>query len=316
LPGIISGWIIIPGLYSIIIYHFIILGEEKFLENRMNLKVKVARLSIASNTLLIIMKLVVGILSGSVSIISEAIHSSMDLVAALIAFFSVKVSDIPPDSKHQYGHGKIENVSGVIEAVLIFVAAALIIIEGIRKLLGKPFELEIIWVGAIVMFVSAVVNTLVSRRLYRTARETKSIALEADALHLKTDVYTSLGVAIGLGLIIITRIKWLDPVIALMVACLIIYESFVLLRKAFFPLLDSSWSEDEIAILRNKLDQMKVNYHGLRTRTAGNYRFIDLHVVIPENESVANAHKYCDMIEEELSRIFENLSVTTHVEPS
>jgi cation diffusion facilitator family transporter len=262
------------------------------------------------------MKLVVGILSGSVSIISEAIHSSMDLVAALIAFFSVKVSDIPPDSKHQYGHGKIENVSGVIEAVLIFVAAALIIIEGIRKLLGKPFELEIIWVGAIVMFVSAVVNTLVSRRLYRTARETKSIALEADALHLKTDVYTSLGVAIGLGLIIITRIKWLDPVIALMVACLIIYESFVLLRKAFFPLLDSSWSEDEIAILRNKLDQMKVNYHGLRTRTAGNYRFIDLHVVIPENESVANAHKYCDMIEEELSRIFENLSVTTHVEPS
>ncbi len=282
----------------------------------MNQKVKVARLSIASNTLLIIMKLVVGILSGSVSIISEAIHSSMDLVAALIAFFSVRVSDTPPDSKHQYGHGKVENVSGVIEAVLIFVAAAWIIIEAVKKLLGKPFELEIIWIGAIVMFLSAAINTFVSRRLYKVARETKSIALEADALHLKTDVYTSLGVAIGLGLILITGIKWLDPVIALLVACIIIYESFVLLKKAFFPLLDSSWSDGDIEILRNKLDEMKVNYHDLRTRTAGNYKFIDLHIVIPENESVASAHKYCDMIEEELSKSFENLSVTTHVEPS
>lgn len=282
----------------------------------MNQKVKVARLSIASNSLLIIMKLIVGILSGSVSIISEAIHSSMDLVAALIAFFSVKVSDTPPDSKHQYGHGKIENVSGVIEAILIFVAAAWIIFEAVKKLLGKPFELEIIWIGAIVMFLSAVINTIVSTRLYKVARETKSIALEADALHLKTDVYTSLGVAVGLVLIFITGIKWLDPVIALLVACLIIYESFVLLKKAFFPLLDSSWSEADIDILRNKLLEMKVNYHDLRTRTAGNYKFIDLHIVIPENESVASAHKYCDMIEEELSKSFENLSVTTHVEPS
>jgi cation diffusion facilitator family transporter len=262
------------------------------------------------------MKLVVGILSGSVSIISEAIHSSMDLVASLIAFFSVRVSDTPPDSKHQYGHGKFENVSGAIEAILILMAAGWIIFEAVKKLLGKPFELEIIWVGAIVMFVSAVVNTLVSRKLYRTARETNSIALEADALHLKTDVFTSLGVAVGLGLIFITGIKWFDPVIAMMVACLIIYESVVLLRKAFHPLLDSSWNEADIAILRKKLDQMKVNYHDLRTRTAGNYRFIDLHIVIPENESVANAHKYCDMIEEELSKSFENLSVTTHVEPS
>ena len=282
----------------------------------MNRKVKVARLSIASNTLLIIMKLVVGILSGSVSIISEAIHSSMDLVAALIAFFSVKVSDTPPDSKHQYGHGKIENVSGVIEAILIFIAAGWIIMEAVKKLLGKPFELEIIWIGAIVMFISAGVNTFVSRRLYKVARETKSIALEADALHLKTDVYTSLGVAVGLSLILVTGIKWLDPIIALLVACLIIYESYVLLRKAFFPLLDSSWSEDDIVRLRKKLAEMNVNYHELRTRTAGNYKFIDLHIVIPENESVANAHKYCDMIEEELSKSFENLSVTTHVEPS
>jgi len=281
----------------------------------MNPKIKVARLSIASNTFLIIMKLVVGIISGSVSIISEAIHSSMDLLAALIAYFSVKVSDNPPDVRHPYGHGKVENISGVIEAILIFFAAALIIIGAVKKLAGKPYELEIIWIGALVMFASAVINSIVSHKLYKIARETKSIALEADALHLKTDVYTSLGVAVGLGLIAVTGIKWLDPIIAISVALLIIYESYLLLKKAFSPLLDTAWSEDEIKDLERKLSQMNVNYHDLRTRIAGNYRFIDMHVVIPENESVGDAHHYCDMIEEELSKTFEKLSVTTHVEP-
>ncbi len=281
----------------------------------MNPKTKVARLSIASNTFLIIMKLVVGIISGSVSIISEAIHSSMDLLAALIAYFSVKVSDNPPDVRHPYGHGKVENISGVIEAILIFFAAALIIIEAVKKLAGKPYELEIIWIGALVMFASAVINSIVSHKLYKIARQTKSIALEADALHLKTDVYTSLGVAVGLVLIFITGIKWLDPIVAICVAILILYESYSLLKKAFSPLLDTAWSEDEIKVLEGKLSQMKVNYHDLRTRIAGNYRFVDMHVIISENVSVGDAHKFCDMIEKELSKNYENLSVTTHVEP-
>ena len=282
----------------------------------MNPKVKVARLSIASNSFLIIMKLIVGIISGSVSIISEAIHSFMDLLAALIAFFSVRVSDNPPDSRHPYGHGKVENISGVIEALLIFLAAALIVTEAVKKLAGKPYDLEILWVGSLVMVISAVINSLVSHKLYITARETKSIALEADALHLKTDVYTSLGVAAGLGLIAITGIKWLDPVVAILVACLIIYESYSLLKRAFSPLLDTAWDDDEIRVLEGKLRDMNVNYHDLRTRIAGNYRFIDLHVVIPENESVGDAHKYCDMIEDELSKCYDKLSVTSHVEPS
>ncbi len=281
----------------------------------MNPKTKVARLSIASNTFLIIMKLVVGIISGSVSIISEAIHSSMDLLAALIAYFSVKVSDNPPDVRHPYGHGKVENISGVIEAILIFFAAALIIIGAVKKLAGKPYELEIIWIGALVMFASAVINSIVSHKLYKIARQTKSIALEADALHLKTDVYTSLGVAVGLVLIFITGIKWLDPIVAICVAILILYESYSLLKKAFSPLLDTAWSEDEIKVLEGKLSQMKVNYHDLRTRIAGNYRFVDMHVIISENVSVGDAHKFCDMIEKELSKNYENLSVTTHVEP-
>lgn len=281
----------------------------------MNAKVKTARLSIISNTLLILMKLVVGIITGSVSIISEAIHSSMDLIAAIIAFFAVKVSDTPPDPGHPYGHGKIENISGVIEAVLIFIAAILIIIEAIKKLLGAEIVLESIWIGSLIMVVSAVVNIIVSRKLYKTARETKSVALEADALHLKTDVYTSAGVAFGLLLILITGIKWLDPVVAILVALFIIKESFELLKRAFMPLLDSAWDDNEIESLERKLNELEVNYHSLRTRIAGNYRFIDIHVEIPANVSVGDAHKYCDMIENELMSEFENLSVTIHVEP-
>lgn len=281
----------------------------------MNAKVKVARLSIVSNTFLIIIKIAAGIISGSVSILSEAIHSSMDLVAAIIAFFSVKVSDNPPDSRHPYGHGKIENISGVIEALLIFVAAGWIIFEAVKKISGGVIELESIGLGSAVMVIAAIVNTLVSMRLYKVARETNSVALEADALHLKTDVYTSLGVAAGLGLIIITGRTWLDPVVAILVALFIIYESFSLLKKAFSPLLDEAWKPSDVIDLEVALADLKVNYHELRTRIAGNYRFIDLHVEIPEHVSVGDAHRYCDQIEDELKKRFENLNIVIHVEP-
>lgn len=282
----------------------------------MNAKVSVARLSIISNTLLIIMKLAAGIISGSVSIISEAIHSSMDLLAALIAFFSVRVSDNPPDSRHPYGHGKIENISGVIEALLIFLAALWIIFEAVKKLIEGSFELDSVAIGSAVMVVSAIVNTIVSRRLYKVARETNSVALEADALHLKTDVYTSLGVAAGLGLIILTGINWLDPVVAILVALFIIRESYHLLKKAFTPLLDTAWESEDISALEQTLNDLEVNYHDLRTRIAGNYRFVDLHIQIPQEESVGHAHDYCDKIENELTSKYDNLTVTIHVEPT
>jgi cation diffusion facilitator family transporter len=281
----------------------------------MKAKVSVARLSILSNTLLIIMKLIAGLISGSVSIISEAIHSSMDLIAAIIAFISVRVSDNPPDSRHPYGHGKLENISGVIEALLIFVAAIWIIIEAMKKFFGEKTELDSIALGAIVMIISSLVNIIVSRRLYKVARETNSVALEADALHLKTDVYTSLGVAVGLVLIMVTGISWLDPLVAILVALFIIRESYHLLARAFTPLIDTAWNVKEIEELERILSGMEVNYHDLRTRKAGNYRFIDLHVEIPEDVSVGSAHDYCDRIEDELSGNYQNLTVTIHVEP-
>jgi cation diffusion facilitator family transporter len=280
----------------------------------MNTKVNVARLSVLSNMFLIALKVLAGFFSGSVSIISEAIHSAMDLIAAIIAFFSVKISDTPSDVGHPYGHGKIENVSGVIEALLIFAAAIWIIIEAIKKLI-HPGEIESIEWGSLVMFISAIVNWFVSKRLYRVAKATDSVALEADALHLKTDVYTSLGVAFGLLLIWITKLQMLDPIVAIIVAILILKESYQLMRRAFNPLLDSAWEKEEYDRLIDLLNELDVSYHNLKTRKAGQFRFVDFHLEMEGNTKLGNVHNFCDEIEKRLQNEFTNLEVNIHAEP-
>lgn len=280
----------------------------------MTKKVKVARLSVFSNSLLIVLKVITGLITGSVSIVSEAIHSGMDLLAAVIAFFSVRISDHPSDDRHPYGHGKFENVSGVIEALLIFIAAFWIIYEAVHKLI-TPGTIESVGWGSVVMLISAAVNFFVSKRLYKVAKETESVALDADALHLKTDVYTSLGVGVGLLLIEITGYQILDPIVAILVALLILKESLHLLRRAFFPLLDTSWDKEEYNRLVNILEQMNVSYHDLKTRKAGNYRFVDFHIEMPSEMQLANVHEFCDRIETRLMREFRNIKVSIHAEP-
>ncbi|HJZ40465.1 MAG TPA: cation diffusion facilitator family transporter [Bacteroidales bacterium] len=280
----------------------------------MNEKVNTARLSILSNCGLIILKVLAGLFSGSVSIISEAIHSGMDLLASVIAFFSVKMSDIPPDKEHPYGHGKFENVSGVVEAVLIFVAAGWIIFEAIHKIIS-PAEVTNLEIGVAVMAVSAVVNFLVSRKLYKVAKKTDSIALEADALHLKTDIYTSAGVAAGLLLIWLTGWHFLDPFVAILVALLIIKESYNLLRRAYSPLLDASLSQDETLLISEVMLKRGLSYHNLRTRKSGQYRFADLHLEMKENMTLKEVHDICDEIENEIKNRIRHIEIQIHVEP-
>ncbi|SFC28425.1 cation diffusion facilitator family transporter [Clostridium uliginosum] len=283
----------------------------------MNDKIKVARLSIYSNTTLILLKLVVGLISGSVSIISETIHSTMDLLASVIAFLSVKISSKPADEEHPYGHGKYENVSGVIEALLIFVAAIFIIVEGINKLF-HPKDIGSIGLGFIVMFISAFINYIVSKKLYKVAKEQDSIALEADALHLKTDVYTSLGVGGGLLLIWITGLNFLDPVVAILIAIFILKEAYHLLISAFNPLLDVKLSEEEIKIITqqiNKHSSVFCDYHNLRTRKSGIIKYIDLHLVFPQNMSVKTAHDLCNTIETDVEKLLKNTEILIHLEP-
>jgi len=280
----------------------------------MNKKVSVARLSVASNTLLIVLKLLAGLMSGSVSIISEAIHSMMDLLAAVIAFFAVRISDNPADEKHPYGHGKFENVSGVIEAFLIFVAAVWIIIEAVQKLMSKEAS-GFLGVGIAVMFISAMVNIFVSRRLYKVAKETDSMALEADALHLKTDVLTSLGVAVGLSLIYITGLQILDPIVAILVALMIMRESYFLLIRAYRPLLDTALEQEELQIINTVFLENKVDYHELKTRKSGNNKFIEFHLEFNPEAKILDAHNRCDEIEDLLKSKLDHLTVTIHVEP-
>jgi len=285
------------------------------------LKESTARLSVISNTGLVLMKFIVGTAIGSVSIISEAIHSSMDLIAALIAFFSVRKSAEPPDAQHEFGHGKFEDISGLIEALLIFIAAVLIIWEAAQKLLGESSELSnpdlLIW-GIAVMGISALVNWYVSNRLFKVAKQSESIALESDAWHLRTDVYTSLGVFIGLILIRLTGIAILDPLIAIGVAIVIMKAAYDLTRRSLSDLIDHSIPPaDEKRIQEIICDHASIyaGFHDLKTRRSGPEIFIEFHLVVPGNISVLQSHDLADHLEADLKTEFPRANITIHAEP-
>lgn len=283
-----------------------------------NKKAKAARLSIVSNSVLIVLKLIVGFAMQSVSVISEAVHSSIDLVAALIAYFSVRESAKPADETHRYGHGKIENVSGTIEAVLIFAAGVYIIFEAIKKLLTGHSEVDSLGIGAAVMGFSAVVNWFISNYLLRVAKESDSVALEADAMHLRTDVYTSVGVFGGLIAIHFTGFTMLDPIIAIGVALIIFKAAYDLTRNAFLQILDISLPEADEKIIHETLQSYAARfseYHKLRTRKAGAERHIDMHLVVPKGMTVEESHRLSDEITAKIKHRLGMSHVLVHIEP-
>lgn len=275
-----------------------------------------AKLSILSNSLLILMKITVGILSGSVSIISEGIHSTMDLFAAMVAYISIKIASRPADEDHQYGHDKIENISGVIESLMIFIASFLILFEAVKKVIN-PEPIENAYLGVIVMGTSALVNFFVSKKLYKVAKKEGSIALEADALHLKADVLTSLCVAIGLLIIQFTNIYILDSLVAIVVAIFILKEAYELLAKAFNPLIDISLTKEDMKSINveiEKYSEQICKFENLRTRNGGSTKYIDFTLTTPENLTVKEAHDICDKIEEGISSNIKNTSIMIHIE--
>ena len=283
----------------------------------MNKKTRAAALSVASNTLLILLKITAGILTGSVSLIAEAVHSSMDLAAAVIAFFSVRVSDKVPDEEHPFGHGKAENVSGVAEGLLIFIAAGIIIYEAIHRIIAAA-RLETVELGMAIMALSIVVNVLVSRYLVRTAKQTDSLALEADAKHLSTDVLTMVGVFVGLALVRITGLNIFDPITALLVALMIIKAAYDITKKSYGGLIDNrlpAAEEAAIAEVINEHTGVLVGFHELRTRKAGSKRFVELHLVMPNKVNLEEAHEMCDHLENDMKDRLLNVDVNIHVEP-
>ena len=283
-------------------------------------KRNVAALSVISNSVLVVFKLVAGISIGSIGIISEAVHSGIDLIASGIAFISVKKSGMPPDECHAYGHGKYEDISGMAEALLIFAAAGIILWEALQKLLfgGEPLSGEFLTVGIIVMFISACANWFVSSRLFKVADETGSIALESDGWHLRTDVYTSLGVFAGLIIIKITGLEIIDPLIAVGISLIIIHTAYGLVKRSFWDLTDKSLPSGDIREIENIILQNcgeSCSYARVRTRRSGPDRHVEFDLIVPPEMDVATAHDLTENIEEHFYRHYGQVYVTIHIEP-
>lgn len=279
---------------------------------------RAARLSIISNTALTLLKLVTGILSGSISVIAEAIHSGNDLLASLLAFYAVRKAAEPADDEHGYGHGKFESLSAFVEAAMIVAAALMVMAGAVRRIMqGGPSEIEHGW-ALTAMGISAVVNVAVSRYLFKVARKHDSMALEADAWHLSADVYTSAGVFAALILITLTDLHILDPIAALLVGFLILFQGGRIGREALGQLLDRSLPTEEMTALRAVLDEhddLYMDYHRLRARKAGRERQIDLHIVTCPQVTVEQAHAVCDHLERDIQLKLRHTRVVIHVEP-
>jgi cation diffusion facilitator family transporter len=288
-------------------------------------KAAVAWLSVISNATLVALKLVVGLLIGSVSILSEAIHSGVDLLAAVIALAAVKTASRPADSGHPFGHGKVENISGTVEAILIFGAAIWIVYEAVMKFIHRT-EIDAGkwgW-GAAVMLLSVAANIVVSKLLFKVAKQTGSIALEADGWHLRTDVYTSIGVMTALAVVWAVEefwdvnIQWLDPAAAIFVALLILRAAYELTVRAAMDLMDVKLPAEEEAWIRQLILGLAPTvrgFHQLRTRKAGANRFVEFHMFVEGTMTVADSHRLSHQVAHKIEDHFPGSSVIIHVEP-
>lgn len=286
-------------------------------------KTLAATLSVCSNAFLVAGKLAVGIAIGSVSVVSEAIHSAVDLLAAMIAWFAVRFSDQPADERHPYGHGKMENLSGAVEAILIFFAGAWIIWEAVHRLVDGGNVESPGW-GVLVMGVSSALNLAVSANLMRVGRKHDSMALVADAMHLRTDVWTSVGVLVGLlalslGKLLLPGVdlSWLDPASAIAVACLILKAAWDLTMQATGALLDEALpaSEVEEIISFARAERNIKSLHDLRTRRSGAERVVDAHVGVPADLTVFEGHATARRFKDRVVERWSNANVNLHVDP-
>jgi cation diffusion facilitator family transporter len=282
-------------------------------------KARAARFSIVSNTALIVLKVVAGVITGSVAIITEAVHSAVDLVASIVAYFSVRKAEEPADRSHPYGHEKVENLAAALEGVLIVLGAAIIIYEAIGKL-SSGAKVEKLGIGIGVIAFSAAVNFAISGYLYRQAKLTDSPALEGDAAHLRTDAITSLGVLLALAVVAITGVQELDAIAALVVACAIVFAGVRLVSRSSRVLVDEALPDDELARIGEAIEGYGapevIGYHKLRARRAGSRRYIDLHVQFSRGTSLERAHQLSHELQRAIrSAIGGAADVLIHLEP-
>jgi cation diffusion facilitator family transporter len=281
-------------------------------------KSRAAALSIASNLVLIAIKLAAGAITGSIAIVTEAIHSLIDLVASVIAFVSVRKAGEPADADHPYGHEKVESLAAAIEGMLILVGAGIIVYEATHRLVVGS-QVETLGVGIAVMGFSVLANLVVSTVLSRRAKEDDSPALEADAAHLRTDALTSAGVLVGLALVQVTDIVAFDSITALVVAAAIVTAGLRILRRSSGVLIDEALPGDEMDRIEAAIAAARTpevaGYHKLRARRAGSRRYIDFHVQYRSGTSLERAHELAHQMRGEIEAEIRRADVLIHVEP-
>jgi len=276
---------------------------------------RAACLSIISNTGLVIVKIAAGLVTGSISVLAEGIQSTVDILASVMIYASVRVVERPPDRGHPYGHGKFESLTSSIQMLLILGSTAFILYQAYQRLL-HPRMPDVDWgIGA--MSIAVVVDLAVSSHLQRVARQTESLALEAEAQHLRSDMYASAGVL--LGLVAVRHTGWapLDPIIAALLTLVVIVNAIRLMRTSLRPLLDQSLPTSEEAQIRRALDAdgRVMGFHKLRTRQAGAQRHADVHVMLDDSLTLSEAHTIGEEIERAIRKTLPNLDVVVHVEP-
>ncbi|WP_291993522.1 cation diffusion facilitator family transporter [Candidatus Accumulibacter sp. ACC003] len=276
-----------------------------------------AWLSIGAALATIALKSAAWLMTGSVGLLSDALESLVNLAGALMALAMLSIAEKPADEGHAFGHGKAEYFSSGFEGLLILVAAGAIAMTAVQRLLD-PQPLEQLGIGLAVSLAAAIVNLVVGRILLLAGKRQRSIALEADARHLLTDVWTSAGVIVGVGAVAITGWSWLDPAVALLVAANIVWAAWGLLRRSGGGLMDGSVPPGEYAQVLTVLERYRlqgIDFHALRTREAGARSFISLHVLVPGAWTVTRAHQLVEELDREIRRELPHATVFTHIEP-
>lgn len=277
-----------------------------------------AWLSIAAAVLTIGLKSGAYLLTGSVGLLSDALESVVNLAAAVVALIALRIAARPPDDTHPFGHTKAEYFSSIFEGALILVAAGGIVYTALPRLV-QPQPLERVGLGLAISLLASLVNLGVALTLYRAGKQRSSITLEANAKHLMADVWTSLGVLLGIVLVALTGWLRLDPIIALVVAANILFTGWQLIRRSTQGLMDAAMPPGEVAaieaILARYQSERGIGYHDLRTRQAGAWRFVDVHILTAGAWTVQEGHDLLEQIEEEIKSAVDNVSVTTHLEP-
>ncbi|MCS7065472.1 MAG: cation diffusion facilitator family transporter [Fimbriimonadales bacterium] len=279
-------------------------------------KRRASALSLAYNVLFTVAKLVAALLTGSMSLLSEALHSATDIVASTLAYVGVRAASAPPDERHPYGHGKIETLAGFGESILLFLMVLYLIGEGIHRLI-RGVQLASLELGVLVMALSTLSSLVVGQYVLRVGRRTRSLALLSNGQHLMVDFWTSASVLLALLLIRFTGWTPIDPLLAIGIALWLLRGAWRLSTQAFHELIDQRLPDEEIAHIDRLIcsDPRVISYHNLRTRRAGAIRYIDLHIVVPADWSLQQAHAVADELEKRLERELCPAQVVIHVDP-